>query len=261
MASFVRRALHGAIIASGLSLSGCGFLFPELDFPIDAISEQGIGPLIIAVLADGTERYGGDQGMHCAGGRYAGGGSKDNEDNAKNSLEKRTDALKDDIKAMDRASDQCKGKTKSAGAYDQATGCDRGRLASLIGGMSGAGASGETEKEFHAADASCMAADRAAAADPCSEGNSAARQAARRARTADLQNTEQQRTRFAECAKDRARQAGTTQTPTVTPGFVVTPGMFARPPRRQQEPSHSTQPSRTPTTQPTTGCCGHKSYN
>ncbi len=245
MASYLRRALNGAIVAAGISLSGCGFLFPELDFPIDAISEQGIGPVIIAILADGTERYGGGQGMHCAGGRYAGGGDKNSEDDTKKALEKRADSLKNDIKEMNRASDQCKGKTKSTGAYDQAAGCDRGSQAALIGRMSGPGASGETEKEFHAADANCMAADRAAAADPCSEGNNSARQAARDRRAADLQDAESQRKRFDDCAKDRERQAG--PAPTVSPGFVVTPGMFSRPPsRRQQEPSHGGKTTTTP---------------
>ncbi len=261
MASYFRRALNGAVLAAGLGLSGCGFLFPELDYPIDALSEQGIAAIVIAVLADGTERYGGDQGMHCAGGSYRGGGDKNNEDNTKKALDKRTDSLKDDVKAMERASDQCKGKTKTAGAYDAAAGCDRGRQAELIGRMSGSGASGETEKEFHAADASCMAADRAAAADPCSEGNSAARQAARDRRAADLQNNENQRKRFGDCAKDREQQAGVTQQP-AAPTIVITPGMFTRPPRQQQTPSHSTQPtSRPPTTTKPPTTSSHKSYN
>ena len=257
MASYFRRALTGAVFSAGASLSGCGFMFPELDFPIEAIAEQGFAAVVIAILADGTERYGGDQGMHCVGGSYRGGGDKNTEDNAKKALDKRPDALKDDIKAMDRASDQCKGKTKSTGAYDQAANCDRGRQAALIGRMSGPGASGEVEKDFHAADASCMAADRAAAADPCSEGNSAARQAARDRRAADLQNAESQRKRFNDCSKDREQQAGATQAPAVAPSMVITPGMFARPPQRRQEPTHSNQP--TTSKPPTTST--HKSYN
>jgi hypothetical protein len=254
MASSFRRAVMAVV--AGAPLSGCGFLFPELDFPIDVIEQLLFGPVLAERRADGVERYGGEQGMHCTGGRYAGGGSDASVKDAKDGLKKQVDRVKDQIKELERQDDRCKGKGTASSEYDNKHGCDRSQTAALSQAAFQPNATAAAFDAYEAADRSCAAAQQAEQQDPCSQSSGAARSLLRRDRADKLRDAEQRLTRFEECNKDRERQAGTTQAPTVSPGFVLTPGMFGSkpPPQKHEQPTRKDhpQPSRPPTT---SGCC------
>jgi hypothetical protein len=254
-----RRVQTAAVLAAGLFLSGCGFLFPELDYPIDVLEQRQVGPVLVETRIDGTERYGGEQGIHCAGGRYAGGGNEDNVKRTKDGLERHVDGLKDKIKDTDKQSERCKGKFSPQSEYDGRNGCDRQRMSALYASAAPTNSPSASYNDYVDMSGKCIAADRAADQDPCSEYVESVRKLKRNSWANDLQDAQRRQVRFQECNKDRERQAGVTQQPTVTPGMVLTPGMLApRQPSRRQEPTHSTQPSRPSTTQPSSTCCkGH----
>jgi hypothetical protein len=242
MASSFRRAVIAMV--AGAPLSGCGFLFPELDFPIDVIEQMMFGPVLAEKRVDGVDRYGGEQGMHCTGGRYAGGGGDASVKDAKDGLKKEIDRLKNQIKELERQDDRCKGKSTPSGDYERQHGCDRAQTVALSRAAFQANATDAAVDGYEAAERSCTAASQAEQQDPCSQSNGAARPSLRRDRAEKLRDAEQRLARFEECNKDRERQTGVQQGPTVSPGFVITPGMFGRPPSQKHEQPSSRPPPR-----------------